>query len=222
MTYPSGQYPQYPQAPPPGPYTGPQQPWPPAPPIPPRRRRKWPWLVGGFVLLLFVGIGVSPSPTPTPRTALPVSTAPPSAISAVPAVPSVDTAPIPAVPAVRTEFGAGETAVTEGGMEITAAPFTTQRFLGDTILCSMVAYRNGTGTTETFNGLFDWEMQTPSGVIRIPTLGGDNTLSAGQLTAGGTVRGNICFENPGEKGDYWIITTTSFWSGEKFRWKATI
>jgi hypothetical protein len=107
-------------------------------------------------------------------------------------------------------------------MSITAAPFTKQRFLGETILCSMVTYKNGSGQKESFNGLFDWEVQTPSGVIRNPSLGGKDSLSAGELAPGGTVKGNVCFENPGESGDYWIITKVSFWTGEELRWKATV
>jgi MmpS family membrane protein len=71
--------------PPPGgqPYPGGQQPWPPQQPSPPRKRRKWPWIVGGIVLLLIIvsvahgGGGSSTTNTPAASSATP----PPSAAS---------------------------------------------------------------------------------------------------------------------------------------------
>jgi hypothetical protein len=52
---------------------------------------------------------------------------------------------------------------------------------------------------------------------------GEKDLNSGSLAAGGKVAGNVCFEDPKLKGDYWIINEQMIsLSSSQAQWKATI
>jgi len=172
----------------------------PVTPPAPKKKRKWPWIVGGVVLLLVVlssigGRGSSPAPVAGGST------------EAVPA--QTDGQPVTA----------GET-VTSSHLQITAEPVrkVKQKYT-DAQLCSRVTYRNTGSDEESFNVL-DWKIQSPDGVQQLATYALDKGLSAGQLAPGGTVSGDVCRQGPGVKGEYVVILDRTFL--DPIRWKATL
>lgn len=184
----------------------PQQWAPPAPPPAPARRKVWPWVLLGFVLVPVLGfVGC---------TALLVG-----------AAGSSDTRPVTGGAATadgpKGDAQAGQT-VDVDGVQITAAPLARQRDAGQSLLCSKVTYVNGSNSEQSFNGGFDWKLQYPDGVIKGTSLLGDDLLSAGQLAPGGTVTGNICFDHAAKSGDYYIINDGLLSFAGPTRWKAAL
>lgn len=83
---------------------------------------------------------------------------------------------------------------------------------GSAYLCTTVSYKNGGDDPQPFNP-FDWKLQDPQGASRDATFGGtDNDLSSGDLAVGGSVSGDVCFEDPngGAPGTYTVIYKPSF------------
>jgi hypothetical protein len=125
-------------------------------------------------------------------------------------------------PALRTEYGVGES-VDVDGLLISAGPLSKARGLKQGVLCSMVSYQNNTGEVVNYNGLFDWKLQTPDNVIeQVQVFGGDRHLSSGELAPNGKVAGNVCFDNPAMKGDYYVIHDELLGSGADIRWKTSV
>jgi Domain of unknown function (DUF4352) len=147
------------------------------------------------------------------------SSSPPSAVSGAP---DGGTAPGAAVPA-GGEFTAGQTADRDG-LQITVSPLKKVKpQYGSAMLCSQVSYVNNSGEEQNYNGGFDWKLQDPNSNIVNTTFGGDNALSAGSLAPGGKVAGNVCFDDPKLKGDYWVINEQMIsLSSSQARWKATL
>ena len=71
------------------------------------------------------------------------------------------------------------------------------------VICADVSYRNRDDETKNFN-VFDWKLQTPSGRVQSFELTGA-TLHSGQIVAGGTTSGSVCFEDTGERGQFVLI-----------------
>ena len=122
--------------------------------------------------------------------------------------------------------------VAEAGQSITlddvvttATPLAEGQMLGTTaVLCSTVTIVNNGDDAASFNGGFDWKLQDPQGAARGTTLGGsDALLSAGELAPGGTVSGDVCFDNPtGAPGQYAVIYEPAFSvSGDRAVWVNT-
>lgn len=189
----------HPYPPPPGHHGGyPPPGW--QPPIQPRKRRKWPWIVGipfGLLVLLIVVAALSGSRQPQP--------------AGTGAAGQSD----------RSEFAFGDTADLDG-LQITVTAPTRQKSFGRPLLCAMVTYQNGSGDTQRFNGGFDWKIQSPDGVAKLPTFGGENTLSAGELAPGGTVRGNVCVADPKLSGEYTVILDQALSLQSSVRWKGSV
>ena len=99
------------------------------------------------------------------------------------------------------------------GVVTTATPLVQGQQFGTTpVLCSTVTIQNNSDETASFNGGFDWKLQDPNGASRSTTLGGsDNLLGAGDLVAGGTVTGDICFDVPeAAPGQYVVLYEPAF------------
>lgn len=96
---------------------------------------------------------------------------------------------------------AGETLILDD-LQIEATPLDpASQPYGKDQLCSTVTYTNTGDGKATFNPL-DWELQDPDGAILMSTFGGSQDyLRSGELRAGGTVSGDVCFDDHGS-GDY--------------------
>ncbi|MDK1361339.1 hypothetical protein QNO00_13825 [Arthrobacter sp. zg-Y1219] len=77
-------------------------------------------------------------------------------------------------------------------------------------LCASVTMENNSGATAEFDS-FDWNLQTPTGVIDYSShYGSDSLLRTGKIASGGTASGDVCFTHDSpEAGDYLVLYTPS-------------
>lgn len=75
---------------------------------------------------------------------------------------------------------------------------------GKIFVVANVTIENVSQKTQTYN-VFDFRLQTASGSVIDPYIGGNNDLSSGDLVKGGKVSGNVTFEAPVETGTQYII-----------------
>jgi uncharacterized protein DUF4352 len=202
----------YPQQPPPG-YGPPAEP-------PKRKRRKWPWVLLGLLVFLFGGCAVLIS-------SLGSDPAPGGSVSGEAADPGADGPAGPTFAGQQegdTVAEAGQS-ITLDGVVTTATSLVEGQAVGTTpVLCSTVTIVNNGDDAASFNGGFDWKLQDPQGAARGTTLGGSDTLlSSGELAPGGTVSGDVCFDNPtGAPGQYALINEPAFsFSGDRAVWVQT-
>lgn len=138
------------------------------------------------------------------------------------AAPAEEAAPVEeAAPAEEesTEFVVGETYSTSKNLAITIDSVTTQAdVFGDSYLVATVTYMNNGDEQVSFNP-FEWEVQTPAGVVSDVAISGlDGALRSGELTPGGTITGNLHFEGTAP-GEYRLIWKPSFsFSGDTATW----
>ncbi|WJZ03379.1 DUF4352 domain-containing protein [Corynebacterium freiburgense] len=105
----------------------------------------------------------------------------------------------------NTELTLGSTFTGREGLEVGVNSFqiVEVEFLGPRA-CAEVTYVNTGDKQVDFQGYWDWTIQNPSGVISDPTYSGKNDLEHGKLAPGGTISGNVCFENS-EPGEYLLV-----------------
>jgi hypothetical protein len=116
-----------------------------------------------------------------------------------------------------TEAGAGYP-LTYKDVTITATPLVKGRtILGRDTVCTTVDYQNNSADQINLNQ-FDWNLQTPEGVIVNSTFAGsDNDLDYGAIIPGGRAKGDVCFE--GALGGRQLVSyKPSFWSNDKLTW----
>lgn len=89
------------------------------------------------------------------------------------------------------------------GFTVTAMNFHRGDAVFGPEICADVSYLNRASGSSSFN-VFDWKLQTPSGVVQSFELT-DATLHSGALVAGGTVSGSVCFKDNGETGQFVLI-----------------
>lgn len=70
-------------------------------------------------------------------------------------------------------------------------------------ICADVSYLNRADGASSYN-VFDWKLQTPSGVVQSFELT-EATLHSGDVVSGGTVSGSVCFKDRGESGQFVLI-----------------
>lgn len=109
--------------------------------------------------------------------------------------------------------------VTVDKVDITASTLGTKPGLLDgQAICSKVTITNNSEDTVSFNEI-DWSMQKPGGEIETwGSLAADDTLSSGQLAAGGTKTGDVCFTYPDTSGEYVLLYEPDFWSDNRYAW----
>jgi hypothetical protein len=200
-----------PQNPPPipgggQPYQGGYYP-PPAYNQPPKRRKIWPFVLGGVlgVFILFFGgcvafvalVGKSMD-----------SSKPSVSVNGSTNQSSGNKGPtFPGEQANDTGANAGDS-VTVDGVTFTSAPLQrTQGQFGDTTyLCTLLTIKNGSDKPARFSDVWDWKLQNPSGTIRDANLlGTENKLASGEVASGGSTSGDVCFENQSGAGTYVVL-----------------
>ena len=185
---------------------------------PKHKRRERPWVFLALLVFLFGGCAVLLSTVSND----PVSG---GSVSGDPAAGGgTDAAAGPTFQGQRegdTVAEAGQS-ITLDDLVTTATPLVEGQMLGTTaVLCSAVTIVNNGDDAASFNGGFDWKLQDPQGAARGTTLGGSDTLlSAGELAPGGTVSGDVCFNNStGAPGQYAVIYEPAFsFSGDRAVW----
>jgi len=201
--YPGGQYP----PPPPGYYQ------------PQKKRKVWPWVLGGVVgvFILFFGGCVAF-----------LAAVGDSLDSGDPTVnsgdgdnrPAADSGPnFTGKQAKDTAANAGDS-VTIDGVTMTTTPlFDTSQF-GSDYLCTTVTIKNDSNQAKSFN-TWDWKLQDPSGTARNSSFtGSDNQLSFGEVAAnGGTTSGDVCFDAGTSPGTYVVLFDPAFnFSSDRVAW----
>jgi hypothetical protein len=119
---------------------------------------------------------------------------------------------------------AGETVDAEGLRVTTTSLVAGDATLGPT-LCTTVTYDNQSGRPTTFNGGFDWKLQSPNGAILSNThTGSDNLLKSGELAPGGNMTADVCFDakQGNSSGHYVVLLDPSFrFSSDRIAWVNT-
>jgi U5 snRNP spliceosome subunit len=226
---PYGYGPQFPPPPNYPPTYHAQSPYPP-PGRPPKRRSTTGKvvlrLVGGLVLLMLIAAAVnagrgsenhstaagggSTSQTLTDRG----TTGPGTNTGSKPA--SADTGPdFPGKKPKDVAVAAGGT-VAFDGLQVTSTELRRGSSTFGKTLCTTVTYVNGSNRTASYN-TFDFEMQDAKGAIVNPTFfGGGDTIGSGDLAPGGTVSGDVCFEDKAaSNGLYIVFYKSSFWRSDR-------
>jgi hypothetical protein len=182
---------------------------PPAPAPKAKKRRKWPFVIGGVVLVVLIisiasgggesgtaaGTGTSGQATGGSAVTFPGSTS-------------------------NDIVGNAGATLTVGDLKITATPLKAgDSTLGET-LCSTVTYMNTGSGQESFNGGFDWKLQDPNGAALMTGFTGSSSmLSAGQLAPGGQTTSDMCFDDKtGVKGQYVLLFDPMSFSSERGAW----
>ena len=108
-----------------------------------------------------------------------------------------------------------------GGVQVLSTQLLPRKTSSGRFLCTAVSMSNSTPKAVSFNP-FDWKLQNPAGVIREPEFGGsEDQLRSGELAAGGSVAGDVCFEFDGSApptGTWVVLMEPSSFSGERIGW----
>jgi hypothetical protein len=119
---------------------------------------------------------------------------------------------------------AGDT-VDAGGLRIASTGLVPGNDSRSSTLCTTVTYDNQSGHPVTFNGGFDWKLQSPDGAILPNTLiGSDNLLKSGELAPGGKMTADVCFDakQGNSSGHYVVLLDPSFrFSSDRIAWVNT-
>ena len=163
-----------------------------------KRKPVWPWVLGGIFLAIVLGfagcVAVVGSVANEVTKDQPVTIQPPNGHAQ-----SDDRGPdFPGKQSNDTGVNAGAS-VTSDGVITTSTPLKKAEQFGDSYLCTQVTIQNNGNAQASFNTLFDWKLQDPSGTTRDASLmgaTGENFLGAGEVAPGGTAKGDVCFASP--------------------------
>jgi len=105
--------------------------------------------------------------------------------------------------------GAGQ--VEDFGFTVTASNLKrTAGDVGQQLVCADVTYLNRNSTAADYTLLADWKLQEPNGVVSLsnpvefPVVPLTGTPS-GQLIAGASTSGHVCFDDTGQHGEFVLI-----------------
>lgn len=102
----------------------------------------------------------------------------------------------------RDCFALANGSTTVLGYVTTATWERTTDSLGTKVICATITQKNTTSGTLDYNELF-FRLQTPSGQVEDSNLESVGTaLNSGSLVTGGSVKGTVCFDDPGQSGTY--------------------
>lgn len=119
----------------------------------------------------------------------------------------------------------GQPFKTKKGLVITPTvlePYT-EEFMGDGA-CADITLTNEGDKPVPFSGFWDWQIQTPNGVIKSMDYTAMNkpVLESGDLAPGGNVSGSVCVEDVGP-GEYQLIYEPRLsFSSESAKWSVTL
>ena len=104
------------------------------------------------------------------------------------------------------------------GATVTATNWVRSRdSIGIGHLCVGVTIKNDSTSTTSFNE-FDFKLQSPAGKVVDASITLDESLGSGDLVAGGTASGHVCFDDPGESGTYVGIYKPNAFSASRGIW----
>lgn len=193
------------------------------PPQPePKKKKKWPWIVGGIVALLVIvgacsggsGDSTGTSSTSTKSTEESASGSDPSE--------SQESTKAEGSGSAGTDVSQGET-VDMDGMQVTVSNVRTESDALSSYVCSDVTLQNNSGKQKSFSQ-FDFKLAKPNGVIADSTFTGLPTtnLESADLADGGQTSGTVCFDSDGASGEYKVEYSGNIFSSKKATWSATL
>jgi hypothetical protein len=164
-----------------------------------------------IVGVLFLVVRLTPGPaTERPQPLSGVATLPllttPVATNAPQASPVTAASDLAAYPGARTgdEVAGSSGEVDLDGIVVSATSWSSKAIGGgQTALCAAVSLHNVSGSEVSYSEAY-WTLQSPSGDVKgtVPIFAGSTDLGYGQLIAGGTASGQVCFADPGLTGQY--------------------
>lgn len=107
------------------------------------------------------------------------------------------------------------TMIDVNGLQLTAGKLTDETRYGNPSLCTAVTYKNTGSGTKSYN-VFDWQLLGPSGATSAPNIAWEDALHSGNLIAGGSTTGNVCFATKAAAGEYRILYSP--YGGTKASW----
>jgi len=104
------------------------------------------------------------------------------------------------------------------GTTVTATGWTrSQDSIGDSSICADATIKNNNTSTVSYSE-FDFKLQSPSGTVNDASITLEQSLGTGDLVAGGTASGRVCFEDPGQTGTYVAIYKPSAFLASRAIW----
>lgn len=192
----------------PGPDTG-------SGPAQPGKRKKWPWIVGGLVLVVIVaalastGTDDDTAATGDPEEQQEADATEPTENGRS----DGDTRDLSLYPDRPDrqdddhEARVGESVRLAGyTATVTSAEYAPELsdFEDDGYLVTHVEIVNRDDEAQPYN-VFDWQLLTPAGQVVDPTITSRDQLGSGQLVEGGSVEGDVIFEVGDASGTYYVL-----------------
>lgn len=114
-------------------------------------------------------------------------------------------------------------ALPDGSASVSGTTVTTtgwarsQDSIGYSRICTDASIKNSSSSTVSYSE-YDFKLQSPSGTVNDADIILDDSLGTGDLVAGGTASGKVCFEDPGQTGTYVSIYKPSAFVANRGIW----
>ena len=147
-----------------------------------------------------------------------------------PTAPATSAAPVPTgYPGAQAgdRPALGSAAVTVGGLAVAATDWVTMPLDGGQRSVCVTASITNRNAVEVGYGQMDWAIQSPTGDVHAPipivydpgeASAQPPALTYGQLIAGGTTSGRVCFSDPGTAGNYVVSFRPEVQGGGRGIW----
>lgn len=161
-------------------------------------RKKRFWLLGMIVLVVIIAVAASAGSKKSPNSS-----------SGESANSHANTGCVSSPPSYPDHQSTDCVAPSDGSVGVANATATatwahTTSSLGSNVICASVTIKNHNSSTISYNDLY-WKLQTPSGKVEdadFETPNGATDLGSGNIVAGGSTTGTVCFDDPGQSGTY--------------------
>lgn len=116
----------------------------------------------------------------------------------------------------------GET-VSMDKADITASDLRVVQDALGTHLCTDVSVAVTGDDSLRLNGLMDWKLTDPNGVTLSQSFGGETDYDSVEVGPGGHRDGTVCFDAPGDPGDYTLVFEEGLsFSSDHAEWQTTL
>jgi hypothetical protein len=180
-------------------------------------RKKRYWLLAVVALIVIISVAASSSKNSPSTTVTVASGAGETSVTGCLAHPPKYPGQVPATDCVaraNNTLGMANTVVRATWSRATGT-------LGDPSICAAVSIKNNNSGSISYNDLY-WQLQTPSGKVEGTNFEAPNDLGSGGLVGGGTVTGNVCFDDPGQSGIYVGLYQPDSFNNDRGVWLFTL
>lgn len=197
-----------------------------------KRWQRWLLIgVGAFVLLGVLGSLTAPDEEDenisASRTTQPADTSPTTAPAPAPS--TTRAAATPTTTGVNYPGRQRDDRLAPANGSIDLSGFTTtvtnveksSDALSRRLICGEVTIRNRDSRAQRYSS-FDFRLQTPGGDVKDATISTGNTLDSGDLISGGSKTGKVCWEDPGQPGQYIVLWKPDTFNADRGVWLVTL